>query len=79
MSTHKSQPSKQPKSPKTEAPPQRRDEQERSDKGDPRGASPTPLSSPTHKRSDQEDFNAPTTEKRDQTKNRHRSNAPKRA
>ena len=80
MSTQKQQGSKQNKRPASEAAPPRREDhsQQRSNKVDPRGSNQTPQSAPTGRRNDQEDFDAPTEEKRDSQKTRPQSDIPKR-
>jgi hypothetical protein len=80
MSTQKQQGSKQGKSPANEAAPPRREDhsQQRANNVDPRGSNQTPQTAPTGKRSDEEDFTGPPTEKRDHQKTRRQSDIPKR-
>jgi hypothetical protein len=80
MSAHKQQNPKQGKSPENEAAPSRREDrpQERTNKSNPRGSMREDQNPPIAKRSDQEDFEAPTNEKRDQEKARQSSEAAKR-
>ncbi len=78
MTTQKQQSSKQGKAPIIEAAPPRRDEQQRSNKVDPRGSNHAPQNGPTGKRSDQEALDASATEKRDQQKTHQQSDIPNR-
>ncbi len=80
MTKQKQRSAKPSNAPNNEAAPPRREDhsQQRSNKVDPRGSNQTPQGAPTGKRSDQEDFDAPTTEKRDPQKGRQEPDSGRR-